>query len=289
MRHDLPFNIHVLETRLQRVLVREKFGKSLVQYVDDLGALDERKVVIYSIWVDEQDLAAMAEAGCVVAHNPISNMKIGSGVMPFRALRDAGIPICIGTDEAAVDDSANVWLAGEQAALLGRLSTPDWQRWPTAPEILDCMLRGGARSMRLSDRIGAIAPGYEADLILLALDTIAFTPLNDLRRQLVFCESGASVRMTMVAGRVVVRDGRLVTVDEDAIRDEIRAALAESHQIFERIHAHAERLLPFYRAMTAKAAATAIDPVLGLPGNTQGTASDTTVFWKQNWRERKVR
>lgn len=277
-RHDLPFNIHILETRLQRVLGREKYGKSLVQYVNDLGALDERKVVIHSIWVDEQDLAAMADAGCVVAHNPISNMKIGSGVMPFRAIRDAGIPICIGTDEAAVDDSANLWLAGKQAALVGRLSSPDWERWPKAPEILNCMIRGGARSMRLSDRIGTVAPGYEADLILVDLDAIAFTPLNDLRRQLVFCETGASVRMTMVAGRVVVRDGRLLTVDEDALRDEIRAAMAENHQVFERIHAHAERLMPFYRAMTAKAAATAIDPVLGLPGNTQGIALNPPVF-----------
>ncbi|MEM1345153.1 MAG: amidohydrolase family protein [Pseudomonadota bacterium] len=276
-RHDLPFNIHILETRLQRVLGREKFGKSLVRYVDDLGALDERKVVIHSIWVDEADLAAMARAGCVVAHNPISNLKIGSGVMPFRVIRDAGIPVCIGTDEAAVDDSANLWLAGKQAALLARLSTPDWERWPKAPEILECMIRGGARSMRLSDRIGAIAPGYEADLILLDLDTIAFTPLNDIRRQLLFCETGASVRMTMVAGRIVVRDGRLLSVDEDAIRAEIRAAMAESAQVFERIHAHAERLMPFYRAMTARAVATGIDPVLGLPGALQTSTTHTAV------------
>ena len=268
-RHDLPFNIHILETRLQRVLGQEKFGKSLIRYVDDLGALDERKVVIHSIWIDDEDLAALARSGCTVAHNPISNMKIGSGVMPFRAIRDAGIPICIGTDEAAVDDSANLWLAGKQAALLARLSDPNWDRWPKAGEILDCMIGGGARSMGLSDKIGAVAPGYEADLILLDLDTIAFTPLNNLRRQLLFCESGASVRLTMVAGRIVMRDGRLLTLDEDAIRAEIHAAMAESSQVFERIQAHAEHLMPFYRAMTAQAADTPIDPVLGLSGSTR--------------------
>ncbi|MEM8594852.1 MAG: amidohydrolase family protein [Pseudomonadota bacterium] len=281
-RHDLPFNIHILETRLQRVLGQEKFGKSLIRYVDDLGALDERKVVIHSIWIDDEDLAAMARAGCTVAHNPISNMKIGSGVMPFRAIRDAGIPVCIGTDEAAVDDSANLWLAGKQAALLGRLSDPDWDRWPKAPEILDCMIRGGARSMGLSDTIGVVAPGYEADLILLDLSAIAFTPLNDLRRQLVFCETGASVRMTMVAGRVVMRDGRLLTVDEAAIWAEIHEAMAESGKVFERIHAHAERLMPFYRAMTARADATPIGPVLGLPARARTarptpTASQATI------------
>ena len=264
-QHDLPFNIHILETRLQRVLGREKFGKSLIRYLDDLGALDERKVVIHSIWVDDADLAAMARSGCVVAHNPISNMKIGSGVMPFRAIRDAGIPVCIGTDEAAVDDSANLWLAGKQAALLGRISEPEWLRWPKAPEILDCMIHGGARSMRLADCIGVIAPGYEADLIMLDLDTIAFTPLNDLRRQLVFCETGASVRMTMVAGRVVARDGRLLTIDENNIKTEIRATMAESGRTFERVHAHAARLEPFYRAMVQRAHAEDIGMMRRVP------------------------
>ena len=75
---DLPFNIHILETRLQRVLGKKKFGKSLIQYVNDLGALDERKVVIHSIWVDESDISAMAKSNCIVCHNPISNIKIGS-------------------------------------------------------------------------------------------------------------------------------------------------------------------------------------------------------------------
>ena len=106
-----------------------------------------------------------------------------------------------------------------------------------------------------------------ADLILLDLETIAFTPLNDLRRQLLFCESGASVRLAMVSGRIVMRDGQLLTLDEDAIRTEIHAAMADRSHVFERIHAHAERLMPFYRAMTARAADTPIGSVLCVPGN----------------------
>ena len=262
-RHDLPFNIHILETRLQRVLGQEKFGKSLIQYVNDLGALDERKVVIHSIWVDESDISAMAKSNCIVCHNPISNIKIGSGIMPFRAIRDAGISICIGTDEAAVDDSCNVWLAGKQAALLGRISSQDWERWPKAPEILKCIINGGAKSLRLSDRIGVIAPGYEADLILLDLNSIAFTPLNDIRRQLLFCETGASVRMTMVAGQVVMRDGQILTIDENSIRSEIFEVMKESKKNLKQIHEHAKRLMPFYNAMLKRSESTSIGQVLG--------------------------
>ena len=166
-QHDLPFDIHILETRLQRVLGQVKYGgRSLIRYVHDLGCLDERKMVIHAVWIDQDDIALMANAGCTIAHNPISNLKIGSGVMPFRPLREAGIPICLGSDEASTDDTLNMWNVAKTAGLIHKITDPDWRRWPTAPEILDCLITGGARSLRLSDRIGRIAPGYEADLIL---------------------------------------------------------------------------------------------------------------------------
>jgi 5-methylthioadenosine/S-adenosylhomocysteine deaminase len=98
-QHDLPFNIHMLETRLQRVLGSEKYGKSLVQHVHDLGLLDERMLVIHAIWIDEYDIELLAQSGCTVAHNPVCNLRLGSGVMPWRALRKAGVPLCLGTDE----------------------------------------------------------------------------------------------------------------------------------------------------------------------------------------------
>ena len=90
-RHDLPFNIHILETKTQRVLGQSAFGKSLVRLVHDLGFLDERMLVIHAIWVDDADMDLLAGAGCTVAHNPICNLRLGSGIMPFRALRDRGI------------------------------------------------------------------------------------------------------------------------------------------------------------------------------------------------------
>jgi 5-methylthioadenosine/S-adenosylhomocysteine deaminase len=253
--HDLPFNIHILETRLQRVLGQEKYGKSLVRYVHDLGCLDSRKLVIHAIWVDDADITLMARAQCSVAHNPICNLKIGSGVMRFRALRDAGINVSIGTDEAPLDDNANIWQAAKTVGLVQKLATPDWTRWPKAAEILDCVILGGARSMLLDRMIGKIVPGFEADLILVDLDTIAFTPLNDLKRQLAFCENGSSVVLTMVAGRIVVRDGKLLTVDEAALKAEIREAMRDYQTTFARIDAHARTLLPYYTEMYERAVA----------------------------------
>lgn len=253
-QRDLPFNVHVLETRLQRVLGEVKFGKSLVRLLDDLGCLDARKQVIHAVWIDEDDIARLARSGALVAHNPISNLKLGSGVMPFRALRDAGVPICLGTDEAACDDTANLWGAIKTGALIQKIADPEWTRWPTAEELLECAWEGGARSLRRDD-IGRIAPGARADIALLDLSALSLLPLNDIRRQLVFCEDGSAVRHVLVDGQVVVRDGRLTRIDEDAARAEIRAAFAEFAPRLAEIEAHATRLEPYYRAMYEQALA----------------------------------
>ncbi len=252
-RHDLPFNIHILETKLQRVLGEVKYGKSLVRYVHDLGLLDERMMVIHAIWIDDRDVALLAASGCVVAHNPVCNLRLGSGVMPYYALRAAGVPICLGSDEMNTDDTANMWFVGKTAALLHTLGTAEYRDWPAAPEILAALTRGGARAMRCAHRIGRLAPGFAADIILLDLDTTAFTPLNDLRRQLVFCEDGGSVRFTIVDGRVVFENGRVLTVDEKAIRAESRALMDGYRDTLARADREAQRLAPYYREMYLKA------------------------------------
>lgn len=252
---DLPFNIHILETKLQRVLGDEKFGKSLVRYVHELGLLDERMMVIHAIWIDDDDIGLLADAGCTVAHNPVCNLRLGSGVMPFYRLRAAGVPICLGTDEATVDDSINLWFVAKTAALLHTIANPEYRDWPTARETLRALTRGGARALRQADRLGQLAPGCAADLALLDLDTLAFTPLNDLERQLVFCEDGSSVRFTIVAGRVVFECGRVITVDERALRAEARELMAAQHETLTRARAQQATLEPYYREMYLRAAA----------------------------------
>lgn len=247
-RYDLPFNIHILETKLQRVLGDECFGgRSLVRVVHDLGVLDERMMVIHAIWIDDADIALLAASGCTVAHNPICNLRLGSGVMPWRALRDAGIPLCLGSDEMNTDDTANLWAVSKTAALIHTLSDPDSKRWPQAAEVLHAATRGGARALRRSADLGFLAVGCAADLCLLDLDTHAFTPLNDLRRQLVYCEDGSSVRFTIVAGRVVYEEGKVTTVDERALRAETRALMAQEKKPGS--DPDAQRLEPYYRAM----------------------------------------
>ncbi|WP_236225656.1 amidohydrolase family protein [Pseudomonas pseudonitroreducens] len=254
-RHDLPFNIHVLETKLQRVLGEEKYGQSLVALLQERGVLDERCQIIHGIWIDDRDIQLLAQSGCVVAHNPVCNLRLGSGVMPYRKLRQAGVPIALGTDELCSDDSANLWFAGKTAALIHTLDGPDYEQWPQAGEILQAMTRGGASSIRRVGELGQLRVGARADLILLDLDTWAFTPLNDLVRQLVYCEDGSSVRYTLVNGRVVHERGNFPGLDVRALRREIRQLGAELAGQFNATHAAAQAVLPYYRAMYDQAQA----------------------------------
>ena len=256
--HGLPFFVHMLETKLQRVLGEEKFGGSLIRYVNDLGLLSDRMNIIHAVWVDEPDMDLIAASGAVVAHNPISNLRLGSGVMPLRRLLERGVPICLGSDEAITDDAINLWNVAKLAGLVHNLNGGDYEQWPKAAEILECLIHGGARALRLPKPVGQVAVGHQADLILVDLDTLPFTPLNDLRRQLVYCEQGTSVRMTMVAGRIVHENGSVVGVDEPALRAEARAIAAKRATAAAVDAAGATRWLPFYREMYMKAAARSV-------------------------------
>jgi 5-methylthioadenosine/S-adenosylhomocysteine deaminase len=250
--HALPFNIHILETKLQRVLGDERYGRSLVRYTADEGALGPHTVVIHAIWVDDGDIALLARSGAAVAHNPVCNLRLGSGIAPFRRWRDAGVPVCIGTDEILADDSANLWSALKVTGLVHTLADPDWTTWPSASEILDVSYRGGAHALGWKD-IGALAPGMKADIAILDLDALAFTPLNDVKRQLVYSENGSSVRHLIIDGRVVVRDGVVTTIDEKALKQEARELMRGFAKESGAAREAARRLEPYYREMVQRA------------------------------------
>ena len=213
--HDLPFVLHVYESKVQRVSEQLVSGRSLVRSMRDLGVLDRRSCVVHAVWIDEADIADLASSGATVVHSPSGNLRCGSGQLPYRPLLDAGVPIALCTDEATVEDTNNLWNVGRLAALIHKNAGPDYREWPKAAEILDALTTGGARAMGLSGAIGTLEVGARADLILLDLSTPVFLPLTDLANHLVYGEDGSSVRRVIVDGNVVVSDGRVLTIDED--------------------------------------------------------------------------
>lgn len=258
-QHGLPLFAHMLETKVQRTLMTEKErfgGRSLVGYTHDMGLLSDRMNVIHAVWTDDSDLELIAASGAIIAHNPVSNLRLGSGVAPYRRMLDLGIPVALGIDEAICDDSANLWGVVKTAGLIHNVGGRPSDEWPTAREVLDSLWRGGAAALLQSDRLGEVREGFAADLTLVDLHGAAFTPLNDLRGQLVYCEYGADVRLTMVDGRVVFEDGRITTVDEEALLAEARETFRVKLPLIARANEGASRLQPHYDAMVREAART---------------------------------
>ena len=225
-------HIHVLETRVQRVTGTRLYGKSLIKLMADLDALHEKTSIAHAIWIDEEDIELIAGRGASVAHNPVCNLRIGSGVAPLRGLLRAGVNVALGTDGISSNDSCRLFDVMKAAGIIHTISTDDYDEWPTAYEILWAATRGGARAVGLDDQIGSIEPGKKADLVALDLCTSAFVPLNDVANQLVYAENGSSVRLVMVDGEVVVEDGRCTKIDEPAVlreaRDDARAPTSSS-------------------------------------------------------------
>lgn len=255
-KYDVSFDMHIQETKTQRVHGDVQYGKSILQYVDDLGVLNEHTVVIHGVWLDDADLDRVADRNAVIAHNPVSNLKLGSGVMPFSDVVGRGIPVCLGTDEAAADDGTNLWANAKIGALLQKIGAVDYHDWPLCEEYLNTMCHGGARAMRRSEHGGCIEAGRDADIILLDLNSVAFTPLNNLKRQLVFAENGGSVVLTMVAGNIVCERGKMLTVDEDAIKQEIRDITPQYQEACRVSNEENEYLVQLYREVYLQAANT---------------------------------
>lgn len=247
--HERPLHIHVLETKVQAVTGREFYGRTLVEHLDDLGVLCEQATLAHGIWLTESDIERLAISGTSVAHNAISNQKLGAGIAPLRALWDAGVNVALGSDGLCSNDSARMFDVMKAAALLQKVTTPDFTTWPDAGEILWAATRAGARSVRMEGEIGAVSPGHRADLVLLDLRTVNFTPANDLRNHLVYCENGASIERVFVDGRTVVLDGRCADVDEQAILAEIRSLAPRLLARHERAEALSRAFAPHFTAI----------------------------------------
>lgn len=225
LEHGAPLQTHLAETKAQAVLAQQRYGRSLVDHLVRLGVLDERASAAHCIWVDRDDVRRLADAGVAVAHNPLSNLRLGSGIAPVRMLLGEGVVVGIGTDAANTSDGQNMFEATRLASYLSRLVTPDPAGWLAASEAFDLATTGSARVLGMGERVGRLAPGYKADIVFLSLRHINYVPLGNPGTQIVNGENGAAIDAVMVDGRFVLRDGRLLSVDEVALRRNAQRAL----------------------------------------------------------------
>jgi 5-methylthioadenosine/S-adenosylhomocysteine deaminase len=216
-KRKLPMHIHLAETKAQAVMGQQIYGTSLLKHLDAIGVLDANLSLAHSIWIEDDDVELLARRDATPVHNPASNLRIGSGLAPLRKFLVAGVNVGLGTDGSASNDGQNMFDAIRLAGLVHNQAGTDFNQWVTPAQALAMATRGGASAFGLD--AGVLAPGKLADVVLLRRDTPAFTPLNDVIAQLVFCENGSDVDGVIVNGEVVVQNGRLTKVDErEALR-----------------------------------------------------------------------
>ena len=222
-RRGLGVHTHLLETEVQTRIAQERYRTTMVKHMDRLGLLSSKLSCAHTIWINEDDIALLAERGVTVVHNPESNLKVGAGFMPLPAMRRHKLRVALGTDGASTNDNLVLHEAMRLAITLHR-PREDRSRWARAEDALEMATTAGAAALQ-SDRIGAIEAGKSADLVLYDLSRTRWTPCNDPAQQLVFAETGDSVHTVIVAGKVVVQDGRVLGVDVAALQEEAAGML----------------------------------------------------------------
>ena len=211
------------------------YGKrSIVQHIEDIGFLTDRLTIIHGVWMDDEDMALIGNANASIAHNPVSNLKLGSGIMPLRKMLDHKVNVVLGTDGMSSNDGYSMFETMKFAALLQKVVDPDYKTWRSAKDILDLAIKTPAYSLRREDEIGALEPGKEADIIIINLKTEAFTPLNDIYNHLVYCEDGSDVETVISGGKIIMENRKLLHVDEEALIEELQAMTQDFKDAFEK-------------------------------------------------------
>src|SRR2546423_723080 len=167
---DLGLHSHVAESKVQAIAGMRLYGKTLTAHLDELGVLGPQFTVAHGVWLDNDDMARLGDHGASIAHNPGSNMRLGAGLADARAMLDARVNLGIGTDGANRSDNQNMYEAMRLASFASKVQGPEWPRWVTKREGALAATQGSARILGFGDRIGRIARGYKADLVMLDLD-----------------------------------------------------------------------------------------------------------------------
>ncbi|HEY1367385.1 MAG TPA: amidohydrolase [Gaiellaceae bacterium] len=218
---DLVVHIHVLETRMQALSGHRMYGKTLMAHLDEIGFLGPRANLDHCIWLTDDDVARLAASGAGVVHNPIANLKVGSGVSPVPVFLDAGINVALGADSTSANDDGDLYALVKIAGVHHKVWDIDYERWLGAREAWAMATEGGAQAMGDAG-LGRLERGRRADLVLLDLESRIFTPLNNPLHQIVLGATTHAVHSTMVGGRWVLREGRITGVDEAAVLAEAR-------------------------------------------------------------------
>lgn len=216
-------HIHVAETLDEIKQIREGYGKTPVEYLNDLGAFTQPVLAAHCVHVTEQDMEIMDEKKVAVAHNMISNLKLASGIAPVPRFLEKGIVVALGTDGASSNNSLNLFKEMPMCAFTHKERTMD-PTYLKAYEVLKMATINGAKALRWEHEIGTLEVGKKADIILIDLDQPHFAPWNNVISDLVYSAQGSDVKTTIVNGKILMKDRTFIGLDAERIMFEAHKA-----------------------------------------------------------------
>jgi 5-methylthioadenosine/S-adenosylhomocysteine deaminase len=228
-RNGVPILIHLAEAPFESELSRAKYKASPVGYLESIGVLGPDVVGAHSIWVDSSDIAALVRLGVGCIHNPSSNMKLASGVMPVVDLLAAGQPVGLATDSAASNNNQDLFQEMNIAAKLQKVTRMDPRALP-ARQVVEMATIGGARALHLDKQIGSLEAGKQADIVLIGTGATHSTPMYSVYSQLVYALNAHDVRTVVIAGKIVMENRVMMTMDKPEI-------LAKAHEYQRKVSA----------------------------------------------------
>jgi len=220
-RNQVPILIHLSEALFEIEQSRKKQALSPVSYLGKIGFLGPDVVAAHCIWVDAADVALLKHfsVGCI--HNPSSNMKLASGVMPVIDFLASGQAVGLATDGAASNNSQDIFEEMDTAAKLQKIARMDPRALP-AVQVVEMATLGGARALHMDKFIGSLEPGKKADVIFVDTSGPHATPMYDVYSQLVYALRGSDVKTVIVGGKLLMENHHMLTLDEEQILREAR-------------------------------------------------------------------
>ncbi|MER3433172.1 MAG: amidohydrolase [Leptolyngbya sp. ERB_1_1] len=220
-RYNLDRHAHLLETKAQKLLAEEKYGCSAVQHLKDIGFLSEKTSLAHCVWLDQHDIKIMAETRSTVVHNPLSNLRLGSGIAPILKYRQAGVNVAFGCDGAASNDSQDLLEAIKIGSILHSVTDFDYHYWITPRQAVEMASLGGATGLNRADQFGSLAVGKKADLVLYDLKSLSLLPRTDPIGLLVLGRPVNVVSHAWVNGKQVVSDHQICNVNVNDLKEKL--------------------------------------------------------------------
>jgi 5-methylthioadenosine/S-adenosylhomocysteine deaminase len=220
-RYNLCRHAHLLESKAQVMLAQEKYGGSAVRHLEKLGYLGDRTSLAHCVWLTDSDIEILAAMRSTVVHNPLSNLRLGSGIAPVLKYRQAGVNVAFGCDGSASNDSQDLLEAVKMGSILHNVTDFDYRHWLTPRQSVQMAAMGGATGLGMAAEMGSLAIGKKADLVMYDLMNLSLLPRTDPIGLLILGRPTQAVAGAWVNGKQVVAAGKLTTIDVDRLRQDL--------------------------------------------------------------------